>query len=87
VFCELTPQVYEIFQLLGFSEVFSIRHTLDAALDAFQRLDTAEDGPPKSLDFTCPACGSPVQGASGRFRCGRCKTLLALDAQGTVFLG
>ncbi|MHB9291244.1 hypothetical protein Holit_00317 [Hollandina sp. SP2] len=88
VFCDLKPKVYEIFQLLGFIEVFIIKHTLDASLDVFRHGVLEESNQRYPMSFTCPVCASPIQAVhAGRFRCVGCKTLLAMDKQGQVFLG
>ncbi|MBE6350425.1 MAG: anti-sigma F factor antagonist, partial [Spirochaetaceae bacterium] len=38
--------------------------------------------------FACPVCSKKLKAVkSGRFRCSECKTILAIDEQGQVFLG
>ena len=38
--------------------------------------------------FTCPVCSKKLKAPrSGRFRCSECKTILAVDSNGQVFLG
>lgn len=88
VLLEIQPRVYEVFQLLGFSQFFNIRDTLEDAA-AFFRKSTArpaEDLFPKT--FKCPVCSVRLRaGRSGRFRCSKCRTILAIDQSGQVFLG
>ncbi|MFQ3547304.1 MAG: anti-sigma F factor antagonist, partial [Termitinemataceae bacterium] len=38
--------------------------------------------------FSCPICSKKLKAVkSGRFRCSECKTILAIDNAGQVFLG
>ncbi|MDR0721634.1 MAG: STAS domain-containing protein [Treponema sp.] len=88
VFCDLQPKVYEIFQLLGFTEVFIIKNTLDASLDVFRNRGLEESNRRYPMSVTCPVCARPLQAVHpGRFHCVACKTILAIDKQGQVFLG
>ena len=59
VLLEIQSKVYEVFQLLGFSQFFNIKGSAE--------------------ELKAPR--------SGRFRCSECKTILAVDANGQVFLG
>lgn len=88
VLLEVQPKVYEVFQLLGFSQFFNIRDNLSDVVEFFNR--EATDG---SIDifpkvFQCPICSKRLKATrSGRFRCSECKTILAIDKAGQVFLG
>jgi len=88
VLLEIQPKVYEVFQLLGFSQFFTIKDTLDSAIGFF-RGDKIEQEPeifPKV--FTCPICSKKLKAEKpGRFRCSECKSILAVDNEGTVSLG
>jgi anti-anti-sigma factor len=88
VLLEIQPKVYEVFQLLGFSQFFNIRDTLDDAINHFrsERSGSASDIFPKT--FKCPVCSTRLRAnRPGRFRCSNCKTILAIDQTGQVFLG
>ena len=88
VLLEIQPKVYEVFQLLGFSQFFNIRDTLDDAVGHFRggRATATSDVFPKT--FKCPVCSTRLRAnRSGRFRCSNCKTILAIDQGGQVFLG
>ncbi|MCP4178729.1 MAG: anti-sigma F factor antagonist, partial [bacterium] len=38
--------------------------------------------------FRCPICSKKLKASkAGRFRCSECKTILAIDNSGQVFLG
>ena len=87
VLLEIQPKVYEVFQLLGFSQFFNIKDTADDAIAFFkQGAPVAESIFPKV--FACPMCSKHLRATrSGRFRCSECKSILAIDGQGQVFLG
>lgn len=88
VLLEIQPRVYEVFQLLGFSQFFNIRDTLDDAIGYFGNAveKPAVDLFPKT--FKCPVCSTRLRAnRPGRFRCSKCRTILAIDQGGQVFLG
>jgi anti-sigma B factor antagonist len=88
VLLEIQPKVYEVFQLLGFSQFFNIKDNLDEAVEFFSK-----GGPKIESDifpkiFKCPICSKKLKATkAGRFRCSECKTILAIDNSGQVFLG
>ncbi|MCQ2982342.1 MAG: STAS domain-containing protein [Treponemataceae bacterium] len=87
VLLEIQPKVYEVFQLLGFSQFFTIKDTLEEALSFF-RQEPVDAGTIFPKIFSCPVCSKKLKATkAGRFRCSECKTILAIDAQGQVFLG
>jgi anti-anti-sigma factor len=87
VLLEIQSKVYEVFQLLGFSQFFNIKDNLEDAINFFRR--GASD--PTALFpkiFSCPICSKKLKAVkAGRFRCSECKTILAIDNTGQVFLG
>jgi len=88
VLLEIQPKVYEVFQLLGFSQFFNIKDNLEEAVGFFRQGDqgAAQSVFPKI--FSCPICNKKLKAAKpGRFRCSECKTILAIDNAGQVFLG
>ena len=88
VLLEIQPKVYEVFQLLGFSQFFNIKDSFEAAIDFFSKGNS-----PKTSDlfpkvFKCPICSKNLKATkAGRFRCSECKTILAIDNTGQIFLG
>ena len=88
VLLEIQPKVYEVFQLLGFSQFFNIKDNLDDAISFFgSKNDLRVDNVFPKL-FRCPICSKKLKAVrAGRFRCGECKTILAIDNSGQVFLG
>ncbi|MBN2050564.1 MAG: STAS domain-containing protein [Spirochaetales bacterium] len=88
VLLEIQPKVYEVFQLLGFSQFFNIKDNLEESIDFFtsEGKTGVSDIFPKI--FQCPICSKRLKATkAGRFRCSECKTILAIDKNGNVFLG
>ena len=87
VLLEIQPKVYEVFQLLGFSQFFNIKNSSEEAVAFFKRGAVVADSLFPKI-FSCPVCSKKLKATrSGRFRCSECKTILAIDDQGKVFLG
>ncbi|WP_028972692.1 STAS domain-containing protein [Spirochaeta cellobiosiphila] len=88
VLLEIQPKVYEVFQLLGFSQFFNIKENLDEAVEYFSHDDKAGATGTFPKIFKCPICSKKLKATKpGRFRCSECKTILAIDNSGQVFLG
>lgn len=87
VLLEIQPKVYEVFQLLGFSQFFNIKDSSEDAISFF----TNGSGPVESIFpkiFTCPVCNKRLRATrSGRFRCSECKSIIAIDEKAQVSLG
>ena len=87
VLVEIQPKVYEVFQLLGFSQCFTIKQTSEEVIAYFA------SGPSKSSDIfpaviTCPICQKKLRAPKpGRFRCSGCRSILAIDKNAEVSLG
>jgi len=88
VLLEIQPKVYEVFQLLGFSQFFNIRENLDDAKTFFNKGSEPASSSLFPKIFKCPICSTKLKAAKpGRFRCSNCKTILAIDNGGQIFLG
>jgi anti-anti-sigma factor len=88
VLLEIQPKVYEVFQLLGFSQFFNIKDTLEDSINFFRKGVTKEAVSIFPKIFSCPICSKRLKAIKpGRFRCSECKTILAIDNAGQVFLG
>ena len=88
VLLEIQPKVYEVFQLLGFSQFFNIKENLDEAVAFFAQKGEEGKGAVFPKIFKCPICSKKLKASrGGRFRCSECKTILAIDNAGQVFLG
>ena len=87
VLLEIQTKVYEVFQLLGFSQFFTIKQTSEEVIAYFA------SGPSKSSDMfpaviTCPICHKKLRAPKpGRFRCSGCRSILAIDKNAEVSLG
>jgi anti-anti-sigma factor len=89
---DLQPKVFEVFQLLGFSQFFYICDTADKAIDRLRggsvSAKIAEREEVFPLVFECPICSKKLKAVkAGRFRCSECKTILGVDGSGAVTLG
>ena len=88
VLIDIQPKVYEVLQLLGFSQFFNIQDTLDSATAFFSGEQEEEDPEIFPKTFPCPLCSKTLKAVkAGRFRCSECKTILAIDNNGVVSLG
>jgi anti-anti-sigma factor len=88
VLLDIQPKVYEVFQLLGFSQFFNIRESLDDSINFFRVGTVTNTSSIFPKIFGCPICSKKLKAIkSGRFRCSECKTILAIDNVGQVFLG
>ena len=88
VLLEIQPKVYEVFQLLGFSQFFNIQGTLDSAIGFFNGDVKEQDSEIFPKTFPCPLCSKKLKAVKpGRFRCSECKSILAIDDEGVVSLG
>jgi len=88
VLLEIQPKVYEVFQLLGFSQFFNIKDNLDEAVSFFNSEGKLKVSNVFPKIFRCPICTKRLKAVkAGRFRCSECKTILAIDTSGQVFLG
>jgi anti-anti-sigma factor len=88
VLLEIQPKVYEVFQLLGFSQFFNIKESLEEAVGFFAQKGVGAQVGPFPKIFKCPICSKKLKASkAGRFRCSECKTILAIDNAGQVLLG
>jgi anti-anti-sigma factor len=88
VLLDIQPKVYEVFQLLGFSQFFNIKDNLQEAKEFFKTEGKTGETDVFPKIFKCPICGKKLKATKpGRFRCSECKTILAIDNSGQVFLG
>jgi anti-sigma B factor antagonist len=88
VLLEIQPKVYEVFQLLGFSQFFNIKDSLVDSVDFFKTSGVEIKSEVFPKIFACPICSKKLKATkAGRFRCSECKTILAIDNNGQVFLG
>ncbi|MCL2270387.1 MAG: STAS domain-containing protein [Treponema sp.] len=88
VMLNLQPKVYEVLQVLGFSQFFNVKNTLDESLQFFYGgADGQNPGAFPAL-FSCPACSKNLKAVKpGRFRCSGCESIIAVDNMGAASLG
>lgn len=88
VLLEIQPKVYEVFQLLGFSQFFNIKNTAEEALSFFSSGGIGNSSSVFPLIISCPVCNKKLRAIkSGRFRCSGCRSILAISDSGEVTLG
>lgn len=88
VLLEIQPKVYEVFQLLGFSQFFNIKNTADEAISYFTSGSIVNDSSVFPMIICCPVCNKKLRATkSGRFRCSGCRSILAISETGEVSLG
>lgn len=87
ILINIPEKVHEVFHLLGFSQFFHFRNSVDEAISFFhQEADTSTSVFP--MIFGCPVCSKRLKATNaGRFRCSECKSILAVDEQGKVLVG
>lgn len=87
VLLEIQPKVYEVFQLLGFSQFFNIKDSMEDAIAHFKTGAPVVDTTFPRV-FGCPVCTKRLRATkAGRFRCSQCKSILAIDDEGQISLG
>ena len=88
---EIQPKVFEVFQLLGFSQFFDVTDTLDEVRDAANDIGVLEpliEKPIFPKAFACPICSKKLKTSKpGRFRCPECRSIISVDPGGVVTLG
>ena len=88
VLLEIQPKVFEVFHLLGFSQFFVIKENATDAVNFYRKGPSNEAEAIFPKIFSCPICSRKLKALKpGRFRCSECKTILAIDNAGQVFLG
>lgn len=87
MFFGLKQSALEVFQLLGFSQLFKMKANLEEAL-AFIKQGVQSTLSIFPKEFICPVCSKRLRtSCAGRFRCSECKTILTVNAQGEVSVG
>jgi len=88
VLLEIQPKVYEVFQLLGFSQFFNIKENMTESIQFFNSDQPREKPSVFPKVVSCPICYKKLKAVKpGRFRCSECKSILAIDEAGQVLLG
>lgn len=87
ILVDMPEKVLEVFQLLGFSQLFHFQDNVENAIGFFHQ-EVETEVPVFPMVFSCPVCSKRLKTTSpGRFRCSECKSILAVDEQGKVLVG
>ena len=88
VLLEIQPKVYEVFQLLGFSQFFNIKSSAEEAVAFFNAGAGVAPSSVFPMIISCPVCNKKLRATkAGRFRCSGCRSILAINDSGEVTLG
>ena len=88
VLLDIQPKVYEVFQLLGFSQFFNIKENLADSIVFFNSDQPFEKRSVFPKVVPCPLCNKKLKAMkAGRFLCSVCKSVLAIDEAGQVLIG
>jgi len=84
----IQPKVFEVFQLLGFSQVFNVKHSLDDSIQFFKSEQSQGRLSAFPKVVSCPICYKKLKTLKpGRFRCSECKSIITIDDNGQVLIG
>lgn len=80
-FYNLSSKIHDVFQLLGFTQLFLIGKTKEEAIGKLEgKIKT-----PAFKDAECPVCKKLIMVKSpGRFRCSQCKSILNIGEDLTI---
>lgn len=91
VLLHIQQKVFEVFQLLGFNQFFTIPANMDEAISHFLPKEEAEfvdETPIFPKVFSCPFCRKTLKAAKeGRYRCSSCRSIIRLTPLGEVLIG
>jgi len=88
VLFNIQPKVLEVFQLLGFSQFFNVKKTIEDAVGFFQGNEAGGESDIFPKIFPCPVCFKKLKALkSGRWRCLECKSIITIDDSGNISLG
>lgn len=82
----LPANIYEVFQLLGFTTFFQFCDTREEAISMLSVEPMQKSAFPARI--SCPVCNRKLKAVkSGRFRCSSCRVILVVNKVGEVGLG
>lgn len=83
VFMDLQSKVYEVFKILGFTNFFNIKASMEEVIEFFKDSNTEVAIFP--LSFECPVCQAHLKTThEGKFRCSACKAIISVDESGKI---
>jgi len=81
----IQSKIYDVLQLLGFSQFFDVRDNNEVAIEYITDKINVSIFP---TTVECPICLKKMKTQkAGKFRCGSCKTILIVDNIAKVYLG
>lgn len=92
VFYDLNGNAFDVFNLLGFCDYFSIATDIEDAIEIllYKKEDevVVEKKEVFPMRFECPICSVKLKAEKpGCFQCAKCKTILSISDEGEVSLG
>lgn len=87
VLAEVQEKVSEVFQILGFSQFFNLKLSMDEAMDFLCNYGGVVQKAVFPKIVACPSCAKSVQATrAGRFRCSSCKAIISISEDGEISL-
>jgi len=78
IIIEFQQKIKEVFDLLGFTQFFTIKENLNEALEHLKQNAESSNNFPAVVQ--CPACGNKLKAVrAGKFRCSKCKAIMTVD--------
>lgn len=88
VLAAVQEKVSEVFQILGFSQFFNLKNTVEEAIEYLQKGAGSNASQVFPRMMNCPSCSKTVQASRpGRFRCTNCKAIISIGEDGSISLG
>ena len=85
VMVNVQPRVYEIFQLLGFSNFFNFADSTEEAMKILKKQNTIVAPVIFPKLFECPSCNVKLRcSKAGKYRCSKCKMIIAVNEKGEI---
>ena len=88
VLAAVQEKVSEVFQILGFSQFFNLKNTVEEAMEFLQKGACTNTSNIFPRIMNCPSWNKTVQASrAGRFRCTNCKAIISIGEDGSISLG
>jgi len=84
---DLKAQVYDVFNILGYTNYFSFRETADDAIENLRASSGRRASALFPVSFQCPSCKARLKAPKpGKFMCSSCKIRIVIDKGGEIRL-
>lgn len=87
IFVGVSPKVYDIFELIGFSKFFKFTNDVSHAINLMKtssRMEVKTDPGPFPKKFRCSCKKVLKVSRPGQFRCPQCRTRISVDQKGSI---